>query len=430
VATDCSTLDPARLCEEDGDGGATCVPFPATGSCVAPIVVGDAHALFAGTDFTADFANDHHLRGRGCLSDDPTADAVFAVDLLAGQVLRVRETGDLDAVLSLQIVCGDDEVCVFSEDVAESAGRDYLAPVAGRVYLVVETFEPAPRSLDYEIRIDLVETEVCTGEVDEDADGVADCDDDECYGVPPCDAAETSCADGADNDDDGAADCADSDCAADPACGPYRGVFEVFGVADDIDLAGSSVTFTPDPGAPDGYATAVAPAVDFPVSPGSGVVSEAVILGDDDVWTQVFSVVAGVSLFGRTHRAMYVSSNGFVSFDDWTLSFWLDLDDFFSFPTVAGLMTDLTPALPSTDGDAIVHVDEHVDRVVVTYEHVPIWYDEHFGLVEGPNDFQISIAQDGTVVLTWLEINAFDAIVGLGNGVGTGPYPAPVDLVP
>ncbi len=74
-------------------------------------------------------------------------------------------------------------------------------------------------------------TEECTGDtcaqlcgdgVDNDADGVVDCDDPDCsdvcvgtlYGVP----MEENCSDGEDDDGDSDVDCADSDCAADAAC--------------------------------------------------------------------------------------------------------------------------------------------------------------------------------------------------------------------
>ncbi len=63
-------------------------------------------------------------------------------------------------------------------------------------------------------------SEVCTDGVDNDDDGLIDCDDSDCAAEPACDApiTETVCDDGIDDDDDGLIDCDDSDCAADPAC--------------------------------------------------------------------------------------------------------------------------------------------------------------------------------------------------------------------
>jgi cysteine-rich repeat protein len=59
--------------------------------------------------------------------------------------------------------------------------------------------------------------EVCDDEVDNDRDGLADCDDTDCASV--CPVAE-NCTDGIDSDLDGQTDCDDTDCANDPACVP------------------------------------------------------------------------------------------------------------------------------------------------------------------------------------------------------------------
>ncbi len=56
----------------------------------------------------------------------------------------------------------------------------------------------------------------CTDGIDNDGDGEIDCADFDCDGDPAC--IETMCADGIDNDGDGATDCADFDCDGDPAC--------------------------------------------------------------------------------------------------------------------------------------------------------------------------------------------------------------------
>ncbi len=57
--------------------------------------------------------------------------------------------------------------------------------------------------------------EVCDNGVDDDDDGLADCDDPECASA--CTTGEV-CDNGVDDDGDGAVDCADSECSWDPAC--------------------------------------------------------------------------------------------------------------------------------------------------------------------------------------------------------------------
>ncbi len=67
---------------------------------------------------------------------------------------------------------------------------------------------------DYMVRF-LCPSEVCDDGVDNDGDGVVDCQDSNCVGDPSCDEV---CNDGIDNDYDGATDCQDSDCVGDPSC--------------------------------------------------------------------------------------------------------------------------------------------------------------------------------------------------------------------
>ena len=57
--------------------------------------------------------------------------------------------------------------------------------------------------------------EICDNGLDDDADGLLDCDDSDCAGDPAC---GENCTNGIDDDLDGDTDCADADCAANPAC--------------------------------------------------------------------------------------------------------------------------------------------------------------------------------------------------------------------
>ncbi len=63
--------------------------------------------------------------------------------------------------------------------------------------------------------------EVCDDGMDNDLDGFIDCSDPDCATDPACEQlpeTETNCTDGLDEDGDGAIDCADDDCAAAPSC--------------------------------------------------------------------------------------------------------------------------------------------------------------------------------------------------------------------
>jgi hypothetical protein len=58
----------------------------------------------------------------------------------------------------------------------------------------------------------------CGDAIDNDGDGLTDCDDDDCADDPLCDGVEVNCDDGVDNDGDGLTDCDDEECFDDPAC--------------------------------------------------------------------------------------------------------------------------------------------------------------------------------------------------------------------
>ncbi len=64
------------------------------------------------------------------------------------------------------------------------------------------------------------DAETCCGDtLDNDFDGLSDCDDDDCFLNPACiPENETDCTDTIDEDMDGVTDCADADCIAEPTC--------------------------------------------------------------------------------------------------------------------------------------------------------------------------------------------------------------------
>ncbi len=65
--------------------------------------------------------------------------------------------------------------------------------------------------------------EDCDDGIDNDADGLIDCDDPDCFADPDCQGETEDCTDGIDNDGDGLIDCDDPDCALDPSCGVIVG---------------------------------------------------------------------------------------------------------------------------------------------------------------------------------------------------------------
>ncbi len=430
--TDCAALEPAQECYTI-DGAPICLASPPGDSCLGPLVIDELPFTASGESFVDDYTDAVDLTGGdGCTARSGSVEAVYAVDLTAGQTLLVRELGGLDAVLSLQPgSCGGGEACLFSSDGGEVEGHRYTAEDDGRVFVIVEAYAEEPMTGDYEIHLDLVLDEVCDDDIDNDFDGDTDCDDPDCFGEPPCDAAETNCSDEGDNDGDGDVDCEDSDCAENPACLPARGIFEMFegGAEDPIDLMGFSLTFTPAPAEVDGFTWSVEGGLEaFPVAPGSGTDSETLFLEDDDFVEYTFVNLPGFELYGVTYTGIFVSSNGYITFDEGETSTSTSVASFFEQPVVAGLRTDLNPEAASSAGDAVVTVDDWADQVVITFQNTPEYA---FSGTPDPNDFQIVLDSDGGVELHYLSIALEDdAIVGVGGGPGVGTYPDETDFIP
>jgi hypothetical protein len=425
VTTDCAAEMPPLSCEATSEGS-SCVDTYTGENCDVPRVVVPPYEE-EGLDFFAEYANDFSLTGAGCAVAFAGSEAVYAVDLAAGDELVVQELSRLSASISLQATCGPAEPCLASvtDPFDESAQLRYTATADGMVYVIVEA-SGGGAWLDYDIRIDLATPEACSGGVDEDVDGLADCDDPDCFGLPPCDVAEVNCADGADNDGDDLVDCADPDCDAAAPCIAYQGVYQIFDAGDPFDLSGSSVTFTPDDAAPNGYLWSVATGVTgFAVEPGTGTTSTTLVLADDSFREHDLTTMAGVELYGVTYTTLFVGSNGFVSFASGSTTYVPTVEALFSQPIVAMLWSDLNPAAGGT-----VTVDEDVDRVVVTFAGVPFFSGP--GVPGTPNDFQAIFDADGSIELVYPNVVVPETrapIVGLGAGVGLPPFPPETDFV-
>ena len=77
------------------------------------------------------------------------------------------------------------------------------AAATGTGHVSVEVFDPL--------------VELCDDAIDDDGDGLVDCDDPDCFSSNLC-LPETACHDGQDNDADGYVDCTDLDCVSTAAC--------------------------------------------------------------------------------------------------------------------------------------------------------------------------------------------------------------------
>ncbi len=238
-ATDCEdedcTQDPACLPPEDcGNGvdddldGTTdcgdldCVGTEACrgGQCVVNQALGTlSRGASVAWDFDTSLAPD--LGDTGC-GDGPEEVASFELLGRALVVFDATQTGQ--HVLALETEAGPghwcDEAelaCVASGGAGEPIHFAALLPPA-RYFVTVEASSPdATGTGRVGLQVLDASREVCREGLDEDGDGLTDCQDPDCASDAAC-LPEGSCHDGLDEDGDGLTDCADLDCLGDPAC--------------------------------------------------------------------------------------------------------------------------------------------------------------------------------------------------------------------
>lgn len=189
---------------------------------------------------------------------------------------------------------------------------------------------------------------------------------------------------------------------------------EQFG-SGEFDLANTSVTFSPD-GSNSGYALCRTVDVEaFYTDTSDGFV---IPLTDDDYQQIYLSNSHRVSLHGKSYDTFFLGSNGNITFAFGDSSAIRTLDQHFSLPRLSALFDDL---LPSDGGE--VSWKELDDCVAVTYSNMK-------SKVGGRSSFQVEMLYDGTLRITWLEVGAESAIVGLSDGKGKSDGYLETDLVP
>ena len=175
-------------------------------------------------------------------------------------------------------------------------------------------------------------------------------------------------------------------------------------LAEEMDLAGRRVQFTPD-GSRSYYRACVSRIRELPVDPSEGQPLEL----ENDRYTEVtLSSHGRVYLYGKYSDVLYVGSNGYVTFSEGDSTYDVTVEHHFAMPRISGLLTRL---LPQSGGR--VTFQELEDRAVVTWLEVPDAYRE------SPNTFQIEMFFDGRIAISYLDAGCDRAIVGLSRGAGT-----------
>jgi secreted trypsin-like serine protease len=169
---------------------------------------------------------------------------------------------------------------------------------------------------------------------------------------------------------------------------------------DNNDLAYQTFTFTPD-GSEVFYKLCREKAETFPTDPEGGTLLS---LTDDDYEEVSLADGAQISLYGVGYTSFYVGSNGYITFDAGDEDYSESLSDHFDQPRISALFDDL-------NGEEITWTQLE-DRAVVTYQEV-----------DG-NNFQIEMFFSGVIRITYLNIDAYHAVVGLSEG-----YEIPSDFI-
>jgi hypothetical protein len=124
-------------------------------------------------------------------------------------------------------ICAPDDICPAGDDRVDSNGNGIPdacdGPVGGEVCLngldddrngLIDCADPICFGLPECTGI----FENCVNGLDDDGNGLVDCADPFCFGLPDCGPAAERCNDFVDNDLDGLVDCLDTDCAGDRSC--------------------------------------------------------------------------------------------------------------------------------------------------------------------------------------------------------------------
>lgn len=179
-------------------------------------------------------------------------------------------------------------------------------------------------------------------------------------------------------------------------------------LSETSDLKSLEITFTP-AAIPNGYFARTRPASSFPTDPAT---LTSLSLADDDVATIALSGGKKIPFYGKKYGVFYLSSNGFISFEpllEQEKYPGIDLARHFAKPRIAGLYTDFNPR---TSGE--IKWKQSADRVVVTFLGVS---DISEGMTSpNSNNFQIQMFFNGTITITYLNMDSRNGIAGLAIG--------------
>jgi len=174
----------------------------------------------------------------------------------------------------------------------------------------------------------------------------------------------------------------------------------------DNDLDNLSLTFVPD-GSFDFYDACAEAITALPVDPTGGTVLTFPPPQDDEFTMVTLAGGATVSVYGVGFSSFFVGTNGYVTFGAGDEDYTETPAEHFALRRVTALFDDLHPG----QGGSISR-KQLSDRIVITWQNVPEYN------AGNSNTFQIDLAFDGTIRISYLSIAASDGLAGLSEGNG------------
>jgi hypothetical protein len=184
---------------------------------------------------------------------------------------------------------------------------------------------------------------------------------------------------------------------------------EYFHTQNQTDIRYGQITFLPSM-APDYYQACYETVTDFPVVP-SG---EELTLGDDDFVRVDMDPGLSFAFYGTSHDHFFVGSNGYVTFEKGDTNFQALPSQHFLASRISAFMCDLNPEAKGT-----IRVARLSDRYCVSFEDVPLYSGSGAYGPDNRHDFMIELYYSGMIRITWKELSAPRALVGLSTGLGT-----------
>ena len=178
-----------------------------------------------------------------------------------------------------------------------------------------------------------------------------------------------------------------------------------------IDLVNHSVLFEPIASA-DFYIPCTEEISTLPVDPSAG---STVNLSDDS--STPVTLPFSFNFYGEDWDSIYVGSNGFITFGAGSSTYSESLSEHFSLPRIALVFDDLNPSVGGRISTRAVP-----DGFAITWEDVPEYS------TNNSNTFQAVLYSNGSMRLSWLELDSSDCIAGLSPGYGLDPTFVPNDL--